>query len=334
MNKKLLFSIPLVAVFLTGCVGTKTHRPAEYCLETKWDNVDQDFRVLQLCDIHFSQADIVDQHMAVINKTIEKANANFIVLNGDSFTYADKRVVNYLFSEIDKRNIPWTFTFGNHDDQGYFPDTYIERLLSSGTYKNCLFVNIEDDDVTGRSNFVVNIKQGDTTKYQIICMESHSYNFDTMEYDFIKEDQIAWYEKMINYSKTYCDNAPSLLYFHIPTPEFFTAWHDFEDGKTNVEKILGTTQEFGGGPLPSSDTKIFDKVKELGLTKAISCAHDHINDSVLKYNDVYLCFGVHATNRIYFDENMIGGQVIGINHETQELSFKNIYTSYEEVEAK
>lgn len=337
MNKKLFLSIPALVPLLVGCVGTKHYETIRYFDEVKWSNPGEDFRILQLCDIHLSQSDIYERHFAIIDETIERSHANMIVINGDSFTYADKKVVNLLFKFIDGHKIPWTFTYGNHDDQGYFADTYIQRLLASDEFSYCKFINLEDDDVTGRSNFCVNIKKEGKVAFQVYCLESHSYNFDTMEYDFIKKDQIDWYKRMVNYSTEKFGGGsviPSAMYFHIPTPEFFTAWNEAKSGNGG-EVILGSTDEFGGGPLPSSDTHIVDVIKELGSTKAISCAHDHINDSVIKCDDLYFCFGVHSTDRIYYDDAKLGGQVIIVNHDNpSNLSFENIKLTYSEVEGK
>ena len=351
MNKKILFAIPLITCLLASCGGKVHYDESKYQIAVKWEYRDQDFRILQLCDIHLSQSDIFERHFKLIDKTIADANPNLIVLNGDSFTYADKGVVTRLFSFIDSYNIPWTFTYGNHDDQGYFSDTYIQGILDSNKqlFKNVKFVNLPDDDVTGRSNFVINIyernKIGDTfvsnDLFQVYCLESHSYNFDTIEYDFLKQDQIDWYERMVNYEKSKeGELIPSAMYFHIPLPEFFNAWNDAKEGKPNAEIVMGTTDEFGGGPLPSTDTHLFDKVEELGSTIAISCAHDHINDSVINYKvngekDVALCFGVHSTDRIYYDSAKLGGQVIVVDHnDPWHLTFENIKNSYSEVEGK
>lgn len=344
MNKKLLFTLPLIGCILTGCKAPVHYTSDKYFKTVEWINHDEDFRILQLCDIHLSQSDIYERHLALINETINRANADLIVINGDSFTYADKKVVNLLFGFIDGKDIPWTFTYGNHDDQGYYSDSYIQRLLASGKFKNVRFVNLEDDDVTGRSNFVINIDQIDRdlsnkviskkTRFQVYLFESHSYNFDTLAYDFLKQDQIDWYKRMVDYSTSkFGDNAkiPSAAYFHIPTPEFFTAWNE----RTEESVILGSTDEMGGGPTPTSDTHIFDVMKELGSTIAISCAHDHVNDSVLKYKDMYLCFGVHSTDRIYYDSEKLGGQVISVSKtDPSKLSFENIKLSYSEVEDK
>ena len=343
MYKKVLFAIPMIACMLASCAGKMHYASKEYRIEVDWTDTTKDFRILQLCDIHLSQSDIYERHFKLIGKTIAAANADLIVLNGDSFTYADKSVVTKLFTFIDSYDIPWTFTYGNHDDQGYYADTYIQRILADKElFDNVKFVNLENDDVTGRSNFLLDIvkTEADGTKsslFNVYCLESHSYNFDTLEYDFIKEDQIEWYKRMVKYeTKNNSDTpVPSAMYFHIPLPEFFTAWNEAQNGSSDAEIILGTIKEFGGGPAVESDTHLFDVIKELGSTIAVSCAHDHINDSVVKYKDVALCFGVHSTDRIYYDETMLGGQVIVVDHtDPWKLTFENIEHSYADAEGK
>ena len=344
MNKKILFAVPLITCLLTSCKGTTQYQEFRYETPVVWKDRNEDFRILQLCDIHLSQSDpFEERHALMLNKTIKDADPDLIVLNGDSFTFADKSVVTKLFAFIDSYNVPWTFAFGNHDDQGYFSDTYIQETLGSNDlYKNVKFINLPDDNVTGRSNFVINICDNNNNDFfQVYILESHNYNFDTLKYDFIKQDQIDWYERMVKYETQKAGHVvPSAMYFHIPLPEFFTAWHELKGETDNLHNShvpenfdpKASTDEFGGGPDPSSDTHLFDKVKELGSTKAISVAHDHINDSVIIYDDVALCFGVHSTDRIYYDKEKLGGQVIVIDKDNPStLRFENIKNTYEEV---
>ena len=322
-NKLSLLSLPLVALLVTSCVGKTHYDSKEYYIPLEWTQ-EKSFRVLQLGDIHFSQSDVFEEHFAIMDKTIKTANPDLIVLNGDAFTFADKYVVNKLFSFIDSYNAKWTYTFGNHDDQGYYRDTYIPKLLTKGTYKNALFKNLQDDDVTGRSNFVINLQNGEDIKYNIFVLESHATNFDTMGYDFIKQDQIDWFERLSNDMKKDGEYIPSSVYMHIAPPEFYTAGKEAINHPEMV--LIGSTDEWEGGPEPESDKHFFAKAKECGLL-SMHCAHDHINDSVILYEDVYCAFGVHATDRIYRDDAKIGGQVLIINPDCETLNFENIYVN-------
>lgn len=137
---------------------------------------------------------------------------------------------------------------------------------------------------------------------------------------------------MVIYSK---DNfgegtvVPSSMYIHIGTPEFTKIWDQSKTkDEQNYKVVLGNMEEWGGSP--EEDLGFLNKIKELGSTKSIGVNHDHANDSVVDYDGVYLCYGVHSTNRIYTDKNgvKIGGSVLKIDKNTKKLSFKNYYTSY------
>lgn len=328
--KNTIIALPFVGLLLTGCVGKKTYPASDYMLNLSWqrqNDTTEDFRILQLNDIHLSQSDIHEEHFKVIDKTIEVSNPDLIVLCGDIFTYADKHVVNKVFKHFNDKGIPWTYVFGNHDDQGYYSDNYIQRLLGTKkAYNHCYFVNLEDDDVSGRSNFVINILD-DAKKpaYQVYLLDSHNYNFDTNDYDHLKQDQIDWYERMVNYTKEKWGTVYSSMYMHIGFKEFIECW---EDVKGTEAVLMGNMEEWTGSP--DQDLDFYAKVKELGVTKSVSCAHDHANDSVVKYENVYLSYGVHSTNRIYNDENneKFGGQIISIDKATKKLKFTNYYIDY------
>ena len=330
-RNKSIIALPLLGLLLTGC-GTKNYSEDEYMLYSAWKEDSSEYRILQLGDIHQSQSDFHEEHFKVIDRTIEASKPDMIVLNGDIFTFADKHVVKKVFKHFDDKGIPWTFTFGNHDDQGYYSDTYIQRLLNGdikGTkYKNVLFKDHVDDKVTGRSNFVINIKSGDEVKYQVYCLDSNNYNFDTMEYDIVKQDQIDWYENMVKYSQKNFGDVKSSMYLHIAPPEAVIDW------ETRDDEIIGNMEEGLGSP--SEDLHIVQKVLDLGLTQSIHANHDHANDAVFKYQkdgkQIYFAYGVHATNRIYNDKEDVkfGGQILSIKKsDTSDISFKNYYVSYE-----
>ena len=243
-NKKLiLFFLPFL---LSGCVNHIDYHGNE---DKYFLNVDykDNFRILQLTDIHLSASDDAEMHLKFLSKTIADAHADFIVLTGDMFNYADKRTVKQLFSYIDQYHIPWTFTYGNHDDQGYYNDHYLQDVV--GKYQYSKFVNI-DDNVSGRSNFIINlVDDTDKVRHQIFILESHSYQFhDYMGYDYIKPNQVDWYEHMVNYSTTTFSNGTdpikSTMFMHIPFPEFEEAWQEYQKGNPEVTCVIGENREY------------------------------------------------------------------------------------------
>lgn len=306
-----LLSLP---IFLTGCVKHIDYHGNEdkYFLDV--DYVD-DFRILQISDIHLSMSDDTDPHYNFLTRVITAARANFIVLNGDLFNYADKRTVKSLFSFIDSFETPWTFTYGNHDDQGYFNDRYLQTIV--GKYQYSKFVNI-DDNVAGRSNFIINlIDSFNKVRHQIYLLESHSYRFhDYWGYDYIKQSQIEWYEHMVEYSK---DNfstpeqgvIPSTMFFHVPFPEFEEAWQLYKSHNPDVTYVMGENREYTY-PQPVN-SGMFSSIVKMGSTKTVGCGHLHTNDSVVIFNGIKLCFGLTSTDRVYADKDMMGGLVYIIN---------------------
>ena len=332
--KKSLLLLPVVAILLGVCIGNKHYAESDYVRFLPWDGT-EDYKILQLGDIHQSQSDLHEEHFKVIERTIKASNPDLIVLDGDIFTFADKHVVKKVFNFIESFGIYWTYVFGNHDDQGLYSDVYIQRLLASSKYQHCRFVNLEDDDVDGRSNFVLNLRKDNDpaqTLYQVYLLDSHSYNFDTEKYDYIHQNQIDWYERMVNYSTTNYGGGSvvkSSMFMHIGTPEFTTKWDQSKTAEEqNNPPLIGDMEEWGGSPF--EDLGFFNKIKELGSTQSIGVNHDHSNDSVVKYEGIYLHYGVHSTNRIYNDENSakFGGSIVKVDKTTKEVSFKNYYVSY------
>jgi len=331
MNRKILLLLPISFICLSSCAKREHFEEKEYFTSSiNWTR--EDFRILQLGDIHFSQTDYLEEHYKFMDLTIQDAikdGLDLIVVNGDMFTYATKNVARNLFNFVDSYNIPWTFTYGNHDDQGYFSDAYLERIATTKNYPNIRFVSL-NDDIPGRSNFAININKDNKTRYQVYCFDSHSYRYDEyFGYDYVSEEQVDWYERMVNYTKdNYGDGSivPSVAFMHIPVAEYKTA-------RVEGEHILGDDDlepAFGSAPLETS--YLFPKMVELGSTKAIMVAHDHKKDTVYRYKGIDLGYGLHSTNRIYYDDSKLGGTVIVLHDDVDNtISYQQYKHTYKEV---
>lgn len=325
MNFKTIKKLtPLFALTLTAC-GAKTYEAKDYILEMPWQD---NFRILQLNDIHIGNKDDQQLQFDFLDLTINdsRANPNLIVLDGDVFTFADRTTAKRLFAWMDSHKIPWTITFGNHDEQAYFPISWLTGYLndlndSKDSY--CLFKDIQDDDVTGNANFAINLVKEGNVKEQIIIMDSNRYSFgqyDNYEaytgYDAFHKDQVDWYEKVVKYTTTQNGGTPvpSVAFFHIPLPEYETAYNLFTSGSSEVKEIYPQSPYTDEGvACPKINTGMFDKMVELGSTNGTFVAHDHKNNSALKYKGITLSYGVNSTDRVYYSEYLLGGQVIEFN---------------------
>jgi len=324
----LLLLISFLLIICTSCNKTKTYESKDYILEVEYKN---NFRVLQLTDIHLANKDDRERQYDFLRKTIEQANANMIVITGDSFTFGDRKVAKELFSFLDSFEIPWTITFGNHDEQCYFSIDWLTRYLNKLNDSNdsyCVFKDIQDDDVNGNSNFAINLMEGSTIKHQIIIMDSNRYNYgEYVGYDYIKDNQIEWYERIVNYTKELNGGTivPSSIFFHIPLPEYDTVWNAYENNEEGVTLICGEKNEKSCPP--EKNTNLYAKIKELGSTKLIAVGHDHKNNFIIDYHGIIFSYGVNATDRIYYEDGMLGGTIYIIN---DNITFEQILNSLED----
>lgn len=327
----------LVCVFAVlifcGCTSGVKHDISEYVLT--YDMGDKEsFSILQLSDIHLANKDQRARQYEFLTDTINFANADMIVITGDLFTFADKTVAKELFAFLDGFGIPWTITFGNHDEQCYFSIDWLTGYLNEFG-SNCLFKDIQDDDVYGNANFAINVTKNGKIFEQVIIMDSNRYNYgEYTGYDYLKQDQIDWYKSLVDYttSQNGGEVAKSLLYFHIPVPEYEDALtacdYSYQTNRGDESKgyVMGWMGE--GVSCPKYNSGFFDAVLEKGSSQAISVGHDHKNNLVVQYKGVYLCYGVNSTDRIYFDENLIGGRVLTVNAD-HSLSFRDVVHNYD-----
>lgn len=321
----LLTAVCLAALSACGR-SAKTYPSEDYVLELPYS---ENFRVLVLSDVHLADKDNRWVHYDFMDLTISEANADLIAVDGDLFTFADKATAKDFFAFLDNYGIPWTVTFGNHDEQAYFSVDWLTDYLNHYG-SNCVFLDLKDDDVFGYANFSIHLMEDGMVREQIIVMDSNRYNFgDYYGYDYIRPSQIDWYERIIkDTAAKEGKTVPSLLLFHIPLPEYDDAWNAVQEGNPDAELIYGEKRENCCPPLYNSG--LFEKVLALDSTRGICTGHDHVNNFCIKYKGVYLSYCLHATNRIYGDEDLQGGLVITIRPDG-DLSFEPIFHTYDEV---
>ena len=284
-----------------------------------------DFRIMQITDIHFGiEMDLVKE-FEHLTKMIEQANnPDLIVITGDSFLDANKAIVRRFVEFFDGFDIPWTFTFGNHDLQGDYGYYFINREISKA--KNVVFVDYKDDNLTGFTNFYINLKKDGNTLYRLFIIDSNCYYNKGLkyEYDVIAEDQLEHLKAINAYEN---DSVKSLAFFHIPLHEFEDAYAGLEDGTysgfgENNENICYGYENNGS----------YDVFKSIG-TIAIFTGHDHVNCSTVYYkNEMYLSYGVKATDLVYNVEDMIGYKEIILPSDPSAFDMtciKNVWCLYE-----
>lgn len=333
LKKSLMLLGGVCALVLSSCAGV-SHDIKEYVLEVDIAATG-DYRILQLTDIHLGDKDDLEKHFKFMDLTINDAHPDMIVVTGDLFTFASRTTAKRFFKYLDSKNVPWTVTYGNHDEQCYFSVDWLTNQLNS-KYEHCVFKDIQDDDIQGNANFAINLKRGGSIFEQLIVMDSNRYCFGKyFGYDYFKENQIEWYGKLVDYTKEQNGGVtvPSLMFYHIPLPEIEKTWdyetNTFKEGVI-VKKVNTGKGEKTCNPDPEYAPDFFKVIKEKGSTTGMYFGHDHYNDFIVNYEGIDFAYGIKGTDRIYFQEDMMGGRTI-VLHDDHSVSYEDYYHTYEEV---
>lgn len=319
MLKKLIIPVFVLSSLLmtTGCVQKKDYSVEEYGLSMEYKD---NFKILQLTDIHFTASTNMNDQFTYLKKNITTSNPDLIVITGDSFFGASKVQVDLFFDFFDSLDVKYAIVNGNHDHQGSYGSYYVETKALNA--KNSMFIDYQDDNLTGNMNYYIDLKDGEDLKYRLFLIDSNSYihlSGLTYEYDIIHKDQMDHFKAIQESSKD--KDFTTLAFFHIPLFEFQNAYDQYQEGKS--EGVGEHNEKVNHGYKNEGQ---FDAFKEMGV-KAMFCGHDHINDTTMTYEDVFLCYGVKSTNQIYHNEKMIGYKEIGLPSDGN-LKFENITNHY------
>lgn len=340
-------SMPMVAITtipLTSCGNGKTYDVNDYVIDVEWNNYNtkNHFNILQLTDLHISDISDKQEQFDYLTKVVEMSklklggeSLDFIVVTGDLFNFANKQLAKDLLNLFEGFKIPWTCCFGNHDEQNYFSIEWLTNELNNMSKQPnsyCKFKDIQDDDVYGNCNFVINIKNGNNTVENLFVLDSNRYRYYGTEigYDYVRENQVSWYKKMaqgLNATK-------SLAFMHIPLMEFNEAYEKAQAGTANYSFVLDdmgirNTREKSSDKWysgPRVNTHLYDQLK--GHCQAMFVAHAHESDYCVKTPDgITLGFGIKSTNKVYCDPDRLGGQIIQLSKDGT-FALKRVIVKY------
>lgn len=327
MKNKIILSLIVPIMSLSACATNVHHDISEYILKL---NYRSNYRILQLTDIHLGDKDDQDKHFKFMDLTIKDANPDFIVVTGDVFSFASRETAKRLFSFFDGYKKPWTIVFGNHDEQCLFSVDWLTSYLNEKT-EYAVYKDIQDDDLQGNCNFAINLMKDDKVFEQLILIDTNRYYYGSyFGYDFVKPEQIKWYEDLINHTtiENGGETVPSMMFYHIPLPEIDDAIKASKEGSPEAIWEYGEQNE--NTCPPDYNSQLFRSVKDKHSTHAMFFGHDHVNNFRITYQGVTFCYGIKSTNLIYYKEEMMGGQVI-VLHDDHSLTYEHIYHTYKEV---
>jgi len=225
--------------------------------------------ILQFTDLHhYNNGGKEDaEGIQLIGTVAERVKPDLVVLTGDiidgRYCGSYKCFRNVVAPLIDLR-IPWAYIPGNHDDE-----------TKSFTKKDLLKVlSLPLCASRFAESFTHALRVG---PMQIYLIDSNGYiqpstRTDTVTYDYIKDDQIEWYNKVKS------DAEVGLAFFHIPLMEF-----------KQSKVLVGSKGEIPC--TPEYNSGFFRALRKKNDIDALFVGHDHWNDFVSELEGVWLSYG-------------------------------------------
>ena len=281
-------------------------------------NQDSTFKIVQFTDMHYQHGNLKsDTTLLSIGRILDAENPDLIVFTGDIIT---SHLVEESWNDITKfaidRQIPFAVTFGNHDDEQGVTRSELAELITRYPYN----VNsLREDGKQYHLNNVLPIygsKQGMKTKSNVYLIDSKTYSTinGVGGYGWITTETIDWYKKQ---SLSFTINndyqpIPAVAFFHIPLPEYKTAFDD--------EKNVRFGERLEKECAPELNSGMFLAMKEMRDVIGVFTGHDHVNNYIVDYHDIALAYGCFSGWRTTYVPEINGARVIVLKEGEREFN--------------
>lgn len=254
---------------------------------------DEEFKVLQVTDIHISGLENNYSKnisaMKTVYEMVVRERPDFIVMTGD-FVFGmadtnnadDRTALDMALRFMQAVGVPWTWTFGNHDHD-YFDRLETKTLAEILSTCSNLYLPEKNSEIKGYTNAVFPVYWGGQLISALVLLDSNGEIWDkdgnVVTYDYIDDSQILWYDNKIQELNIQAGRTlETFLYIHIPLEEYAQA-NDYISGQKREEVCSSKIHN-----------ALFETIKELGSTRAVFCGHDHLNDFIALYDGIYLVY--------------------------------------------
>lgn len=279
-----------VTLFCLGALGLQA--------QTLQFNKNKKFKIVQFTDVHWVPGNPASEEAAQrMNEILDAEKPDLVIYTGDViYGKPASEGLDRALQPTIERHIPFAVTWGNHDDEQDMTrkelSAYIQNKPGNltGTVKG----------ISGVTNFTLPLKSSDGKRDAAVLyvFDSNAYSplKNVKGYDWIKADQIEWYRKE---SESFTRNnngtpLPALAFFHIPFPEYNEAAQD------ENALLIGTRKEKACSPV--INTGLYATMLNAGDVMATFVGHDHVNDYVVNWNNILLCYGrFTGGNTVYHD---------------------------------
>ncbi len=272
------------------------------------------FKILTFTDMHTGEDyDLNDKVLQLMIDNIEDVKPDLVIFTGDCIQAKYQQIDAIQFGQLmEKMGVYWAYAFGNHEAREE-KEYYKYLLFKSITDCPYCLSKFGDPTLFGYGNYIINIMNSPTEIRQSlvvfdsgrdICEPHKTKDGVPFEngYDYIKPGQIEWYKKEITALKKQFGEVKSMLYMHIPIPEYCEVFGTEKNENqqytpTGKAELLYGVQYEAVGCSPYN-SHLFDAMKEMG-SQAIFAGHDHVNDWAAVYEGIYLVYTQSSDYNLY-----------------------------------
>lgn len=317
-------------------------------------NSDHKFKIMQIADTQEIPA-VSPDTLSLINNALDREKPDLVIFTGDQIKGYSKKfkkdpviiesTIDILVEPIAKRNIPFMVTYGNHDAQCGVDNRGQYKFYAK--YDNFISGDLRNSDDVGTADIQIYSSTEDKPVFELYIIDSHGKAKDGAGYAPIDKKQIEWYVSRREQLKAENgDYLPSLVFQHIPVPEFFDVIKKVPKGTKGAVPAYGEheneyfvlndeTIAEGGFMLespasPDVNTGEFEAMSEKGDVLGIYVGHDHNNSFVVKYKGVDLGYTQGAGFNVYGPGENRGVRIFELD-ETAPREYKTHTATFKEL---
>ena len=317
-------------------------------------NSDHKFKIMQIADTQEIPA-VSPDTLSLINNALDREKPDLVIFTGDQIKGYSKKfkkdpaiiesTIDILVEPIAKRNIPFMVTYGNHDAQCGIDNRGQYKFYAK--YDNFISGDLRNSDDVGTADIQIYSSTEDKPVFELYIIDSHGKAKDGAGYAPVDKKQIVWYVSRREQLKA--ENGgylPSLVFQHIPVPEFFDVIKKVPKGTKGAVPAYGAheneyfvlndeTIAEGGFMLespasPDVNTGEFEAMSEKGDVLGIYVGHDHNNSFVVKYKGVDLGYTQGAGFNVYGPGENRGVRIFELD-ETAPREYKTHTATFKEL---
>ncbi len=322
MKTKRLLSVLLTVsiVFTLACsVYTPVASAADATLRFGQDGK---FKILVFADCQDDE-NPYQKMIDLMTDALDNEKPDMVVFTGDNVVVGSeskfKTGAQKIIQPLIDRDIPYAYTFGNHDDEKGVSKEYMHSVYASlGT---CLTYDADPSlNGFGNCNIPIYSSNGNDIAFNLWMIDSLAYGDGG--YDHVRQDQIDWYKKTsIALEQQAGHKVNSLMFQHIVLPEVYNLLTESSTGtkiylgnKYSLNLNSNATGYLGEFPCPPAvNGGQFDALLERGDVLGVVTGHDHSNSFHGKYKGIGFLQMPGITFESYGDSNCRGYGVIELD---------------------